>query len=121
MSDFTVTDSREVAEGWNVVVQGTAFAEWNGAGYVGGGKTLPVGSLSMLAPTVSSSETSSLTMTTGPYSIDGYAVKVASAAPPTGLGTYTFTQSGPLTLTVVAAAYAGAYRSEITLSVASGP
>lgn len=123
MSDFSVTDSRGTGEGWNVVVQGTSFAEWNGTAYVAGGKTLPVGSLSMFAPTVSSSEAtpSPPTMTAGPYLIDGYAVKIASAAVGGGQGTYTFTQTGPLTLTVVAAAYARVYRSEITVSVATGP
>lgn len=123
MSDFSVTDTRGTGEGWNVVVQGTVFAEWDGAGYVAGGKTLPVGSLSMPAPSVSSSEAtpSPPTMTAGPYAIDGYAVKIASAAAGAGEGTYTFTQTGPLTLTVVAAAYARTYRGEITVSVASGP
>lgn len=123
MSDFSVTDSRGTGEGWNVVVQGTTFAEWNGTSYVAGGKTLPAGSLSMPAPTVSSTETTPKppTVTPGPYSIDGYSVKIASAAVGDGAGTYTFTQSGPLTLTVVAAAYARTYRSDITVSVASGP
>lgn len=121
MSDFSITDSRALAEGWNVVVQGTQFAEHNGTVYVAGGKTLPAGSLSMTAPTVSSTQSPLPTVTSGPYSIDGHAVKIASAALGTGLGTYTFTQNGPLTLTVVAGAYARAYRSDITVSVASGP
>lgn len=122
MSDFSVTDSRGTGEGWNVVVQGSLFAEWNG-GYVAGGRTLPAGSLSMPAPSVSSPEAtpSPPAMTAGPYPIDGHAVKIASAAAGSGQGTYTFTQTGPLTLTVVAAAYARTYRSEITVSVASGP
>lgn len=121
MSDFSVTDSRALADGWNVVVQGTAFAEWNGTAYVPGGKTIPAGSLLMPAPTVSSTESVLPTMTAGPYSIDGYAVKIASAASGSGLGTYTFTQSGPLTLRVGAGAYARTYRSDVTVSVASGP
>lgn len=122
MSDFSVTDSRGTGEGWNVMVQGTVFAEWNG-GYVAGGKTLPAGSLSMLPPTVSSNEAtpSPPAMIEGSYLIDGYATKIASAGSGAGQGTYTFTQTGPLTLTVVAAAYARVYRSEITVSVASGP
>lgn len=123
MSDFSVTDSRGTAEGWNVVVQGTRFAEWDGGAYVAGGKTLPAGSLTMPAPVVSSTEPTPAppTMTAGPYRIDGYAVKIGSAAAGSGEGTYTFTQTGPLTLTVVAAAHARVYRSEITVSVASGP
>lgn len=123
MSDFTVTDSRGTGEGWNVMVQGTPFAEWDGAGYVPGARMLPAGSLSMSAPTVSSTEATPAppTLTAGPYLIDGYAVKIASAAVDAGGGSYTFTQTGPLTLTIVAAAYAGTYRSEITVSVASGP
>ncbi len=121
MSDFAVTDSRGTGEGWNVVAQGTLFAEWNGTAYVPGGKALPAGSLSMPAPTVSPVDAGAPSIIAGPYAIDGSSVKIATAAPGTGEGTYTFTSSGPLTLTVVAAAYARTYRSEITFSVASGP
>lgn len=118
-----MTDSRGTDEGWNVVIQGSVFAEWDGASFVAGGKTLPAGSLTMPAPSVSSTEATPAppALAAGPYQIDGYAVKIASASPGTGAGTYTFTQSGPLTLTVVAAAYARVYRSEITVSVTSGP
>lgn len=123
MSDFSVTDSREAGEGWNVVVQGTLFAQWDGAGYVSGGASLPAGSLTMHVPSVSSAEPSPSppSLALGPYRIDGYATKIASAAVGEGVGTYTFMQTGPLTLSIPAAAYAGLYRSEITISVASGP
>lgn len=123
MSDFSVTDSRATGEGWNVMIQGSIFAEWDGGAYVSQGKTLPAGSLTMPAPSVSSTEATPAppTLAAGPYQIDGHAVKIASAATGQGAGTYTFTQTGPLTLTVVASAYARIYRSEITVSVTSGP
>ncbi|MDQ3914431.1 MAG: WxL domain-containing protein [Actinomycetota bacterium] len=121
MSDFAVTDSRGTGEGWNVVAQATLFAEWNGTAYVPGGKALPAGSLSMPPPTVSPIDAGTPSITPGPYAIDGSSVKIATAAPGTGEGTYTFSPSGPLTLTVVAGAYARTYRSEVTFSVTSGP
>lgn len=123
MSDFSVSDSRETAEGWSVTAAATQFREWNGNGYVSGGRALAPGSLSMPAPSVSAVDTQSPppVVTPGPYSIDGSSIKIASAAADTGKGTYSFTQGGPLTLTIPASAYAATYRSEVTLSLASGP
>lgn len=118
MSDFSITDT--AGAGWHVTVGATQFQEFDvGAGqYVTGGKTLPAGSLSMPAPTVSPA--TDITIPPGPYSIDGATVQVASAATGT-TGTYDFTQGGPLTLTVPASAHARTYRSEVTIAVASGP
>lgn len=123
MDGFSVSDSRTTADGWSVTVAATQFREWNGSGYVSGGRALAAGSLSMPAPSVAVVDTQSPppVITPGPYSIDGSSIKIASAAADTGQGTYAFTQSGPLTLTIPASAYAVTYRSEITLSLAAGP
>lgn len=119
MSDFSVTDS--AGTGWNVTVSATQFAEFDtGTGqYVSGGKVLPVGSLTMPAPTVSPAHVLVL-VTPGPYAIDGATVKITSANAGTS-GTWDFTHGGSLTLTVPASAYAVVYRSDVTVAVASGP
>jgi hypothetical protein len=118
MANFSVAD--DGGAGWHVTVQATQFREFDtGAGaYVTGGKTLPTGSLSMPAPAVT--PTGSITVPAGPHAIDGATVQLASAAAGT-TGTYDFTQGGPLTLTLPSSAYARAYRSDVTIAVASGP
>ncbi len=123
---FSATDARGTGAGWNVTVQATQFAEHNGTIYVASGKTLPTSSLSMPAPTVAKSDgTSSAvpSITAGPYAIDaGSAVKIASAAADgTGMGSYSFTQGGSLSLNIPASAYATTYRSDLTVSVVTGP
>lgn len=118
MSNFSVTDS--AGAGWHVTVSATRFAEVDGAGqYVSEGKTLPAGSLTMPAPTVSP-QTALVTVTSGPYALDGASLKIISAAPAT-TGTFDVVQSGSLTLAVPGSAYARTYRSEVTVAVASGP
>jgi hypothetical protein len=119
MSDFSVTD--DSGAGWHVTVEATQFREFDVAAgqYVAGGKTLPAGSLSMPAPAVAPAA-GSITVPAGPHAIDGFSVQLASAAAGT-TGTYDFTLTDPLTLTVPARAYARAYRSEVTVAVASGP
>ena len=62
----------------------------------------------------------SITVPAGPHAIDGASVQLASAAAGT-TGTYDFTQGAPLTLTLLASAYARTYRREVTVTVASGP
>jgi hypothetical protein len=123
MTGFTVNDSRLVPAGWHVTVQGTQFRQWAGGVYVSGGKSLPTGSLSMPAPSATPRDVLGVppTVTPGPYLIDGFSVKIASAAAVTSGGAYDFAQTGPLTLTVPASAFAATYRSDITVSVASGP
>lgn len=119
MSDFSVTDT--AGAGWNVSVAATQFREFDSqtGKYVSGGRALPVGSLSMVAPSVDPTS-ASVAVAAGPHDIDGATVKVVSAGSGTS-GTWQFTQGGPLTLTVPASAYAVVYRSEITVAVASGP
>lgn len=59
-------------------------------------------------------------MTDGPYAVDGATVRTISAAAGS-TGAFDILQSGPLTLSVPASAYARVYRSEVTVAVASGP
>lgn len=117
MSGFSVEDT--AGAGWHVSIQATQFAEVDGAGqYVVGGKTLPIGSLSMPAPTVTPG--SGVTVTAGPYTLDGATTQIATAG--TGsTGRFDFTQTGSLTLSVPASAYARSYRSEVTVGVHAGP
>lgn len=135
LDNFTATDARGTGAGWNVTVQGTQFAEHNGTAYVASGKTLPTSSLQMAGVTITKADSTSSaipTATSGPYTLDGgSAVKIASAAADgTGMGSYTFTQgdldsgtsgSQALKLTVPASAYAKTYRSDVTVSIVSGP
>lgn len=124
LAAFTATDARGSGAGWNVTVQATQFKEHDGTIYVASGKTLPTSALSMPAPTVASPGTTSAdpSITAGPYLIDaGSAVKIASAALDAGMGTYDFTQVGSLTLSIPASAYAKTYRSDVTVSVVTGP
>lgn len=124
LDGFTVDDARGTGEGWHVTAQATQFAEVNSSGvYVLLGKTLPASSLEMSAPTVAANGTTSPvpSITPGPYTLDGgSAVKIASAAVNTGMGSYDFTAT-TLTLTVPPRAYARTYRSDVTISVASAP
>lgn len=134
--NITGDDARGTGAGWNVTVQGTVFAEHNGTIYVASGKTLAANSLSMAAVTITKTDSTSSavpTATAGPYAIDtgSTAVKISSAAADgTGMGSYTFTQgdldavtagSQPLKLSVPASAYAKTYRSDVTVSIVSGP
>lgn len=126
MSNFSVTDSRGTGAGWRVTVQATQFLEWNGiAAYVAGGKSIPANSLLMTAPSVAANGTSSVvpSIGTGPFTLDGAgAVTIASAALTEGMGKYDFTPgASSLTLSVPTSTYARAYRSDITVSVISGP
>lgn len=128
-SGFSVTDARGSGAGWNVTVSGTQFCKLD-ALQVGCDvvtpRTLPASSLSVPALTVGKADPTSSAVpgvTAGPYTvIDGGSIKVASAAANgSGMGSYNFSQGGNWNLTVPASAYAGTYRSTVTVSVASGP
>lgn len=122
---FSATDARGTGAGWNVTVQATQFKEYAAGAYVVAGKTLALNSLSLAAPTVAANATTSTapSITAGPYNVDAAsAVKIASAAADTGMGKYDFTQAAtPLTLSVPASAFAKTYRSDVTVSVVTGP
>lgn len=126
---FEVNDARGSGAGWNVTVQGTQMKEWDSTlnagagGYVVSGKTLPASSLAMSAPTVAADGTTSTapSVTAGPYTVDsGSAVKIASAAADAGMGKFDFSAT-TLTLSVPASAYAKTYRSDVTVSLNTGP
>jgi hypothetical protein len=124
LATFEANDSRGTGAGWNVTVQGTQFAEHDGTAYVVSGKTLPTSSLSMPAPTVTADGTSSTAPSIqagAPWAIDAAsAVKIASAAADTGMGKYDL-GAVSLSLSIPASAYAKTYRSDVTVSVVSGP
>ncbi|MDQ3914430.1 MAG: WxL domain-containing protein [Actinomycetota bacterium] len=136
LDNFDATDARGTGAGWNVTVQGTQFAEHNGTAYVASGKTLPLNSMLLAVPTVAKKDSTSSALPTvsigSSTAVDASsAVKIASAAADgTGMGSYTFTQGDldtgtagtqPLKLTVPASAYAKTYRSDVTVSIVSGP
>lgn len=127
-SDFTVTDARGTGAGWNVTVSGTQFCKLDTLGVACDlvtPRNLPTSSLSVPQLSVAKADATSSavpSLTGGPYLVDGLSVKVASsAANGTGMGSYDFSQGGNWNLTVPASAYAGSYRSTVTVSVASGP
>lgn len=122
MDPFMVTDARGGGAGWDITVQASTFQEWNGTAYVATGRSLPTGSLAMPAPDVHADGTDSPppVVTPGPFAIDGAIVILATAPPGTGMGSYSFVPHD-LVLTVPASAYATTYRSEIAISVTSGP
>jgi hypothetical protein len=124
LSVFEVNDARGTGAGWHVTAQASRFAEHNGLIYVIGGKQLPLNSLTMSAPTVAQDGTTSPNPTISggaPYTIDsGSAVTIASAAADQGMGKYDFSAT-TLTVSVPASAYARTYRSDLTVSVVSGP
>lgn len=134
MTAFDVNDSRGTGAGWNVTIGATEFAEWDSTlnagagGYVASGKTIGTSRTSMATATVAKSDATSSTeptMTAGAYTLDaGSAVKIASAAADgTGMGSYTITPGGSngVSLTVDADTYAKAYRSDVTVTLATGP
>lgn len=120
---FSVTDARGSGQGWTLSVQASPFREWDGTAYVADGKSLPPGSLTLAGVSVTAVDTDSAApaILPGPYPLDGPAVTVAAAAAGTGMGTFAFAATSGLVVAVPAHAYARAYRSELAISVASGP
>lgn len=123
LDPFSVTDARGTGQGWTLNLRATVFQEWDGTAYVAGGKALPEGSLSLAGLSVAGDGTESGTpeVMAGPYIVDGGAVTVAVAGAGVGMGRFTFTPAGGLRVAVPASAYARTYRSELSLSVTSGP
>jgi len=141
LSSYTASDSTGTGSGWNITFQATQFACTVGTGTnkcPTGGNSLPAGSLLMAPPTVAcdassscgglaAAPTISISSNTG---IDAAsAVKVASAAASTGMGTYDFTTGlvdatagHDLKLTVPSSVYAGTtYNSTLTVSIGTSP
>ncbi|MEO7804938.1 MAG: WxL domain-containing protein [Actinomycetota bacterium] len=123
MDSFQINDARGSGAGWNVTVQGTQMSEHNGTIYVVSGKTLATSSLTLAALTVAANGTSSTspTIVAGPYTVDaGSAVKITTAATNAGMGKYDYS-AGTFTLSVPSSAFAKTYRSDVTVSLVSGP
>lgn len=124
LSVFEVNDATGSGAGWRVTSQATRFSEHDGVGYVLLGKQLPLNSLSQAQPTVAQDGTTSPSpsITAGPYTIDtgAGAVQIASAAAGNGMGKYDFSATN-LTVSIPSSTYAKTYRSDLTVSVVSGP
>lgn len=120
---FSVTDARGNGRGWTLTAQATPFREWDGEGYVPGGQALPAGSLSWRGFLVSADGTDSQgpVVTPGPYTLDAGPVTLAEARAGTGMGRFTFSPAAALEIAVPAGAYARRYRSELSMTVLSGP
>lgn len=131
MDAFSVTDARGTGDGWNVTVSAGSFKEYEAGAYVTDGKTLGTSRFTMAAASaakVDSTSSAVPTMTSGTYTLDAdsnsdgtsEAVKIASAATGDGMGSYTITP-GQLGLSVPANVYAKTYRSDVTVTLSTGP
>jgi hypothetical protein len=124
MASFSVVDATGSGAGWGTTLQASQFREWDGSAYVDGGKALPQNSLSMPEVTVTpvGTDSPSPTASAGPYVIDGPApVRILTAGPQTGMGVFQIVPSGDLTLSIPASAFARSYRSDVVVSLVSGP
>jgi hypothetical protein len=132
ISVFKVTDATGSGAGWRVQGQATQFAEWDtveGEYVAVDPKLLPTSSLSIPQLTATQDGTSSTAPVpaTGAHAIDvASPVTLATAAVDTGMGRYTFDDGVgdagiQVTLTIAPNAYAATYRSDVTISLASGP
>jgi hypothetical protein len=125
LDPFSLVDARGAGAGWTLTVGATQFREWDGAGYVDGGETLPLGSLLLpplaIDPAEPDPNTASPATAPSAYRIDGASVVVGRAEEGAGMGTYLVTPSDQLVLALPASAYAGTYRSELSITVSSGP
>jgi len=124
MAPFAVVDATGTGTGYKVTIQASQFAEVDGNGsYVPSGKVLPHDSLSMAQATVTPNGTTSPppVVAAGPYVIDGAgAVTLLAATSGAGMGRSVVTPGG-LTLSVPGDAFARTFRSDVTLSLVSGP
>jgi hypothetical protein len=131
MDAFSVTDSRGTGVGWNVTVSASSFKEYADGAYVTSGKTLGTSRFTMAeaaAAKIDATSSGLPTMTAGTYTLDAdantdgtsEAVKIASAATGDGMGSYTITP-GQLGLSVPASVYAKTYRSDVTVTLSTGP
>jgi hypothetical protein len=115
LGTFNVSDLTGTGDGWAIQAQATQF---DGASH-----DLPLGSLSMSQPGVTSLGTDSPDpdIEVGPYVIDAVtAVPLAAAGANEGMGVYTFGATD-LTLALDAAVFEDAYDSTVTISLVSAP
>lgn len=131
MDPFTVTDPRGTGVGWNVTVSASSFKEYASGSYVESGKTLGASRFTMAQAAASKVDATSSglpSMTAGTYTLDAdsnsdgtsEAVKIASAATNDGMGSYTVTP-GQLGLSLPANVFAKTYRSDVTVTLSTGP
>ncbi len=128
-----VVDPRGSGAGWNVSLTLSQFAQYSVSGgvYIEGGHTLAGSSLKVTpAPVISkvdatSDATTTITPVTATTALDtGSPVKLlvtnGDNTTPNGKGSYSFADMTS-TLTVPAAAYAGTYKSDATVSLNVSP
>ncbi len=124
LDPFTVTDSRGTGAGWRLTVQASRFWEWDGGAFVPDGHSLPIGSLHF--PGLAAEAVGTVSGMPAVSSYDGYVdgtgtLVLASSATGEGMGTYQFSATDAMSLSIPSAAYAGTYRAVLTMSVISGP
>jgi hypothetical protein len=117
VGNWSVNDARGSLLGWNVTIAAGQFTS-------AGADTLPVGSLSLTAPTVSAGSGQAGGLAPIVQSLTpidaGSAVPLVVAAPLTGQGLWNFTQgAGQLSLVVPPTVKAGTYTSTITTTLSS--
>jgi hypothetical protein len=123
MEAFSVADARGSGQGWVLHLQASALREWDGTAYVAGGQVLPNGSMTLPGLSVAADNTDSTAphVVAGPHRLDGPPVKVATAAAGGGMGRFSFTPTAALQIALPAHAEAATYRSELSVTVTSGP
>jgi hypothetical protein len=122
-----IVDSTGSGAGWKNSMTLTPLAEWVGAAYIAGGKTLATSSLKVSTATLpsvvdgTSSPANTITPTTNTTALDtGFPVTLLSAAAAGGMGSYSFSPM-IVTLTLPANVYAITYRTNATISTTTGP
>jgi hypothetical protein len=137
LTGYQVSDATGTGNGWNVTFQASQFTCTAAVGQCPtGGDAIPASSLLMSPETVACDSGTNCAGRAGAPGISissntvldsGSAVKVASAAVGTGMGSYTFTPGvlggagKALTLVVPGDAYASTYDSTVTVSTVTGP
>lgn len=123
LAPIAVTDARGSGQGWTLKLQATVLREWDRSAYLPAGKALPEGSLSLsgFSVTGDGSDSASPEVVAGPYILDRGEVTVGMAGIGAGMGRFIFGPTAALRVAVPASAYARTYRSELSLSVTSGP
>jgi hypothetical protein len=140
LQDLTVNDATGSGSGWHLTASATQFKEWDtdlnsgAGGYVEGGHDLDAGSLAMPvleAAEVVPTDSTAPAMLSSASAFDGVgAITLANAITDRGMGEYLVDDDGAndgitLTLTVEPDTYAATgthkYRSDVTITLSSGP
>ena len=123
MKAFALTDARGSGQGWVLYLHATALREWAGTAYVAGGAVLPNWSMTLpgLSVTANTTDSTAPHVVAGPHHLDGPPVKVATAAAGSGMGRFSFTPTAALQIALPAHAGPALYRSELSVTVTSGP